>query len=289
MNVVVVVLAYFLGIVLCGAFILLPDLRHAARVKFEHVISWASTRYQAMTLKLSRQEQKSAPVITKERWAMGASIYRNRWLISAALLLVITPIVLVLVLRNVNRLDSYQLDATDPDSRIASLLRGEQLVPPPPLPPEVFQTAEVEAERPMIATASRNWQQIDPDFEQRLLLIFKIMESEHGIKMVLLEGYRSPERQNLLAKMGGHVTNARAFQSYHQFGLAADCAFMRDGKVVISEKDPWTMKAYQTYGEVAESLGLVWGGRWKMMDFGHVELRKPHTLGKIPAATATEQ
>jgi peptidoglycan L-alanyl-D-glutamate endopeptidase CwlK len=34
------------------------------------------------------------------------------------------------------------------------------------------------------------------------------------------------------------------------------------------------MEGYRLYGEYAESVGLVWGGRWKMMDFGHVELRK---------------
>jgi peptidoglycan L-alanyl-D-glutamate endopeptidase CwlK len=27
---------------------------------------------------------------------------------------------------------------------------------------------------------------------------------------------------------------------------------------------------------VAESAGMTWGGRWKMMDFGHVELRTRH-------------
>ena len=91
--------------------------------------------------------------------------------------------------------------------------------------------------------------------------------------MALLEGYRSPARQDMLAQMGGAVTNARAFQSWHQYGLAADCAFWRDGKLVISEKDPWAMRGYLLYGEVAEQLGLTWGGRWKMMDLGHTELR----------------
>jgi hypothetical protein len=52
------------------------------------------------------------------------------------------------------------------------------------------------------------------------------------------EGWRSPERQTLLAAKGTHVTNASAWQSYHQYGLGADCAFYRDGKLVISEKDP---------------------------------------------------
>lgn len=82
--------------------------------------------------------------------------------------------------------------------------------------------------------------------------------------------------------MGSNVTQATAFQSYHQYGLAADSAFFRDGKLVISEKDPWAMRGYALYGQAAESVGLVWGGRWKMMDLGHVELRRRGVLGKRP-------
>ncbi len=33
------------------------------------------------------------------------------------------------------------------------------------------------------------------------------------------------------------------------------------------------MRGYRLYGDVAESLGLSWGGRWTMMDLGHTELR----------------
>jgi peptidoglycan LD-endopeptidase CwlK len=88
---------------------------------------------------------------------------------------------------------------------------------------------------------------------------------------VLLEGYRSPERQTFLQNQGSNVTNAGAFQSYHQFGLAADCAFFRDGKLVISEQDPWALRAYQRYGELAQAAGLSWGGKWTLRDFGHIE------------------
>ncbi|MDY7579038.1 M15 family metallopeptidase [Herbaspirillum sp. RTI4] len=179
-----------------------------------------------------------------------------------------------------NMVVSYEESRLDVNTQIADLLKGEQLVPPPPLPPDIFSTQEVTQLRPMLATASRNWQALDADFTQRLLLTFKIMREKHDYEMVIIEGYRSPERQNSLAKMGTNVTNAKAFQSYHQYGLAADSAFMRNGKLLISEKDPWAMRGYQLYGEVAESVGLHWGGRWKMMDFGHVELRKPGVIGK---------
>jgi peptidoglycan L-alanyl-D-glutamate endopeptidase CwlK len=157
--------------------------------------------------------------------------------------------------------------------QITALLQGEQLVPPPPLPPLAFATAEVELLRPMLSQADRDWQRLDKDFARRLLAVFNVMRERHGYEMALLEGYRSPERQDRLAAAGSHVSNARAFQSFHQFGLAADCAFIREGKLVISERDPWAMRGYQLYGEVAEAAGMVWGGRWTMMDFGHTELR----------------
>ncbi len=84
---------------------------------------------------------------------------------------------------------------------------------------------------------------------------------------------------------GPPVTHAGAWQSYHQSGLAVDCAFLRGGRLVISERDPWAMKGYQLFGQVAEQLGLTWGGRWKMMDLGHIEWRKPGVrLGAPPAS-----
>jgi peptidoglycan L-alanyl-D-glutamate endopeptidase CwlK len=179
-----------------------------------------------------------------------------------------------------NMLSGYDSDTHAINDQIAGLLQGEQLTAPTSPPPLVFTTAEVTLVRPMLDSANRNWQLLDPTFAQRLLLVFRIMKERHGYDMAILEGYRSPERQNTLAAAGPSVTNAKAFQSYHQFGLAADCAFLRDGKLVISEKDPWAMRGYQLYGIAAEAAGLTWGGRWTMMDFGHTELRVPGTVKK---------
>jgi peptidoglycan L-alanyl-D-glutamate endopeptidase CwlK len=46
---------------------------------------------------------------------------------------------------------------------------------------------------------------------------------------------------------------------------------MLNGRLVISERDPWAMQAYQALGEEAEKAGLVWGGRWTLRDYGHIE------------------
>jgi len=188
-----------------------------------------------------------------------------------------TPPVLVRLLRPRQMVPAFDDGIRPADPQIAALLQGEQLVPPPALPPLAFATSEVELLRPMLSQADRDWRRLDRDFARRLLVVFNIMRERHGYEMALLEGYRSPERQERLAAAGSHVSNARAFQSFHQFGLAADCAFIRDGKLVISERDPWAMRGYQLYGEAAEAVGMVWGGRWAMMDFGHAELRTRDT------------
>lgn len=204
---------------------------------------------------------------------------RRHWPVAAcAGALLLAPPLLALLLGA--RIEPGYGQQAPANAQVEDLLKGEQLAAPAALPPPVFLTAEVERERPMLASANRNWQQLAPEFAQRLLLVFRIMRERHGYEMAILEGYRSPERQNLLAAAGPAVTNARAFQSYHQFGLAADCAFLKDGKLLISERDPWTMRGYRLYGETAEALGLHWGGRWTMLDYGHAELRAPGVLHK---------
>ncbi|MFZ4875342.1 M15 family metallopeptidase [Janthinobacterium sp. Mn2066] len=207
-------------------------------------------------------------------------LLRHRWLSLAGALLIVMPPLLAWLSSDRIALRGYSDQQHAINDQVSDLLRGEQLVPPPTLPPLFFTTAEVTQLRPMLDGASRNWQLLDHDYAQRLLLVFKIMKEVHGYDMVLLEGYRSPARQNLLAAAGPQVTNAKAFQSYHQYGLAADCAFMHEGKLIISEKNAWAMRGYHLYGVTAESVGLRWGGRWAMMDFGHTELRQPGVLGK---------
>ncbi len=203
----------------------------------------------------------------------GKRLRRHAMALAAACLAAAIPTMVAIWASGPAMLPGYEGFELAPDAQVAALLQGEQLAPPVALPPLAFTTGEVALVRPLLAGASRNWGLLHPEFGQRLLLAFKIMKEKHGYDMALLEGYRSAARQDLLASMGSQVTNARAFQSYHQHGLAADCAFWRDGKLVISEKDPWAMRGYRLYGEVAESLGLTWGGRWTMMDFGHSELR----------------
>ena len=212
--------------------------------------------------------------------SLGHSFQRHTLLWAGGLFLILLPPFVALLLSDKSMLQGFDDSGRNANVQVSELLRGELLVPPPPLPPDFFTSQEVTLVRPMLVSASRNWQLLNSEYTQRLLLVFKVMKEKYDYDMTILEGYRSPERQNMLAALGPNVTNVAAFQSYHQFGLAADCAFMRYGKLVISEKDPWAMQGYRLYGEVAESVGLTWGGRWKMMDLGHTELHLPGVLKK---------
>lgn len=231
---------------------------------------------------LAQQGMRDADAVrTTGRAAAGrlAGFVRCHWIACACgAALVCLPPLAALLLAERPMLSAYEPSTRAVNEQVADLLQGEQLVPPPALPPLVFATAEVAQERPLLASASRDWAMLNADYTQRLLTVFRIMKTRYGYDMAILEGYRSAARQDALAALGPGVTNARSWQSWHQYGLAADCAFVRDGRLVISEKDPWAMRGYQLYGQVAESVGLTWGGRWKMMDFGHTELRLPGVM-----------
>jgi peptidoglycan L-alanyl-D-glutamate endopeptidase CwlK len=210
--------------------------------------------------------------------SMASDIVASRTLVVVlAGLAVIPPIVALTFSAGTVELDGFERHHGSSKGAmpvVAALLDGEHLAAPLPLPPEMFTSRDVVTVRPALATASRAWELMDDAFSQKLLQVYRLMKDQYGYEMVLLEGYRSPERQNELAAAGSHVTNAAAWQSYHQYGLAADSAFLKDGRVVISERDPWAMRGYRLFGEVAAAAGLTWGGGWKMADLGHVEWRR---------------
>lgn len=256
-----------------------PEARDALWQRLQGAATWCAGR----AGRLVRRWARSTGGYGREAGAgithLAHDLARHWLLIVAILVILALPATLVLVLHQHVMLQGYDMtQSADQDTAqlVAGLLRGEQLVPPPPLPPAVFVTPEVERIRPELGGASRKWDQLNADFRQRLLVIFKIMRERYGYDMALLEGYRSPQRQAQLAAQGSSVTQAGPFQSYHQYGLAADCAFYRNGKLVIADDTDWARRGYQLYGKVATSAGLVWGGNWKSLrDLGHVELHLP--------------
>jgi len=84
-----------------------------------------------------------------------------------------------------------------------------------------------------------------------------------GIDVLIISTYRDAEAQDALYAQGrttpgGIVTNARAGQSWHNHR----CAF--DFVPIVAGKARWNdLKTFTRCGEIAESVGLEWAGRWK--------------------------
>lgn len=196
------------------------------------------------------------------------------WLAPLLILMVLgSGIYLTLSLADFHAASQLNLYALEGQHHIRQALAEEALAPPPALPPALFTSTE----RIDLAEADRDWNKLDPAFTQQVLQLFRRME-ERGYPLALLEGYRSAERQDRLAAKGSSVTQLAGQQSKHQYGLAVDVAPMRDGVLVISEKDPWAATAYALLGGEAEQLGLTWGGHWSFRDYGHIEIK-----GNLPS------
>ena len=123
---------------------------------------------------------------------------------------------------------------------------------------------------------------LNPEFAQKLNLFEKKL-AENGIKIILTAGYRSITEQNSLyakgrTQPGKKVTNARGGDSWHNYGRAADYAFVINGKVTWN--GPW-----QTFGKIAVQCGLEWGGNFKsILDRPHVQWRQGKTLEQMRKA-----
>lgn len=111
---------------------------------------------------------------------------------------------------------------------------------------------------------------------------------EKGIDVLIYCTYRSPEEQEVLYMQGRleqfgitleelnkrrvklglwkltekeakrKVTNAKPWQSFHQYGLAFDCVPLQGGK-----PDWNNVEAYRTLGSIASEIGLEWAGGWR--------------------------
>jgi hypothetical protein len=67
---------------------------------------------------------------------------------------------------------------------------------------------------------------------------------------------------------GRIVTHALPFTGPHCLGVAAHFG-IRQGARMLYPDAPWG-----AVGQIAQQLGLTWGGTWKMRDVAHVELHR---------------
>jgi peptidoglycan L-alanyl-D-glutamate endopeptidase CwlK len=102
--------------------------------------------------------------------------------------------------------------------------------------------------------------------------------AQRGLPFKTTETFRTALEQDLLyaqgrTSKGSIVTNAKgaSFSSGHQWGVAFDFA-RSDTKDAYDESDRIGKTFFADVGELGESIGLIWGGRWKKPDRPHFEL-----------------
>lgn len=103
--------------------------------------------------------------------------------------------------------------------------------------------------------------------------------AEEGIDVIITSTYRDAESQNALyaqgrTSPGNRVTNAKAGQSWHNYQLAFDFC------PIVNGKADWNnISLFVRCGEIGESVGLEWAGRWTTFkELAHLQYTGGHNL-----------
>lgn len=96
-----------------------------------------------------------------------------------------------------------------------------------------------------------------------------------GVRLRFAYVYRSPEEQEMLFKKRPKVTNSKAWQSIHQYGLAFDYVILldKDGNGTF-ESIEWDIKSkyHKIVVDFFKNKGYTWGGDWKSFkDYPHFQ------------------
>lgn len=140
---------------------------------------------------------------------------------------------------------------------------------------------------------SRNLSDLHAPCKERAESFLKLAK-EAGIDLLVTSTYRDHESQAALfaqgrTKPGAIVTNAKPGQSWHNWRCAFDVVPIRNGKPVWGTTGP-DGDLWRKVGEIGESVGLEWAGRWgsKFREYPHFQYTGGLTLaelqsGKVPA------
>lgn len=115
---------------------------------------------------------------------------------------------------------------------------------------------------------SRRLNDLDPRFRSQAIE-FLARLTEANIPVMIIDTLRTPAEHAANLAAGVSWTT----RSKHLVGLAIDVCPYDIYSLAGPDKLRWDANdpVWQRIGSIAESLGLIWGGRWKQRDMGHVE------------------
>jgi|WetSurSiteA1Bulk_404760.scaffolds.fasta_scaffold02632_8 peptidoglycan LD-endopeptidase CwlK len=106
---------------------------------------------------------------------------------------------------------------------------------------------------------------------------FSAKMAEAGIPFILTCTYRSQEEQDRLYSQGRHLPGKIVTWTQHSRHTqrdAFDIALLNKGTAHWDTKEDLNENSIPDYTEaglIGESVGLVWGGRWKNRDLPHFQ------------------
>lgn len=107
-----------------------------------------------------------------------------------------------------------------------------------------------------------------PAFKSQVILFLEDCKKQ-GIKLYIIETWRTPERQDSLKKKGRSTLSGG--HSKHQHCLAIDVVPLEGKKFKWKDKKLWSR-----IGKIGKKYGLGWGGDWKnFVDYPHFEYKAP--------------
>lgn len=118
-------------------------------------------------------------------------------------------------------------------------------------------------------------------------MIERCMEAK--IDIIVTSTYRDLEAQDALfaqgrTQPGRIVTNARGGESFHNYGVAFDVVPVVGGKAIWNDAGLWLR-----IGEIGESVGLEWAGRWvRFREMPHFQYTGGLSLAEMRAEANRE-
>lgn len=117
---------------------------------------------------------------------------------------------------------------------------------------------------------------LQPIVERQAEMVIKEM-AKQGHHVRIVDGFRSVEKQDELyaqgrTESGPIVTQAKGGESFHNYGVAVDFVFVKEGYNASTSK-------WQLLGDIGKKHGFVWGGDWTtFIDRPHFEMLQGYNL-----------
>lgn len=137
----------------------------------------------------------------------------------------------------------------------------------------------------LIDRSTKNMGAVDPKVKALAIELIKRAYHE-GINVQITSGLRTYTEQDRLyaqgrTRPGNIVTNAKAGQSIHNFGLAIDYVLVNEdgSKAIWSVTSEWRRVA-----AIGKQLGFQWGGDWSSFrDYPHLDMQRGLSLAQLRA------